>query len=138
MFGHGAFSALKKPSFLLSIISEGNYLWGSSSLAKYSKYCLDSGNPEKKLFQFGDHIILIVCVKHLLWLRENTRHWVSLCYQKISGFEIPLKQKFSTWFFSEWSKNVKKKYCHADLRRFSDTLTCSLSISYLTEGFLGF
>ena len=53
----------------------------SSFFSKYSKFYLDFANEEKNrenIFEFGDNCIWIGCVKHLLLLRENTSHPVSI------------------------------------------------------------
>ena len=34
-------------------------------------------------------------------------------------------------------QKIRQKYCHADLASVSDPLTCWLSMSILTRGFLG-
>ena len=47
------------------------------------------------------------------------------------------KKNFSSWFSSKVIKKDDKNYCHADWSAASDLLTCSLSISVLTWGFLG-
>ena len=57
---------------------------------------------------FWNNSIRIGCVRHLLLLRENTCHRVSVCEQTVSRFQILLKQNFSSWFRFRVIKKYEK------------------------------
>ena len=78
--------------------------------SKYSKFYVDSRNGAKNsenIF-FWNNSIRIGCVRHLLLLRENTCHRVSVCEQTVSRFQILLKQNFSSWFRFRVIKKYEK------------------------------
>ena len=63
------------------LIPEKNHLWGSSVDSQYHNFYLDFWNAEQNsqnIFRFGDKCIWIGCVKHLLLMRKNISHPVSV------------------------------------------------------------
>ena len=78
---------------------------------KYFKFYVDPWNSAKNwenFFLFGNSCISLGCVKHLLLLRENTFHRVSISWKTVSTFQILLKHKFLSWFSLGEIKNFVK------------------------------
>ena len=125
------------------IISERNHLWSSSFFSKCYKFEVYFRNLKRNWennFCFGDNCIWIGCVKYSLLPGKNTCHRESISYQTVSIFQILLWKIFWNWS----SLRLIKKYDKTTAVKiwvfpcsFSDFLTCWLSISALTQGFLG-
>ena len=58
-------------------------------------YCRKSfSSVWESIFGFGDNSIWIGSIKHSILPRENTFHRVSVIYQRVSRFQIPLRENF--------------------------------------------
>ena len=62
----------------------------------------------RKIFFFGDNSLWIGSVKHSLLPRENTCHRESTCYQRVSRFQILLRQNFSNRNYFKVTKTMSK------------------------------
>ena len=56
--------------------------------------------------------------------------------QYVSRFQIVLRQNFSNWSSFRLIKKIWQNYCHEDFSSVLETLTCSVSVSVITRGFL--
>ena len=88
----------------------------------------------KIFFDFEIIAIWIGGVRHSLLLREKSGVNMLTNSLKISD---TTKTEFSELISFRSDQKIWQKYCGADLSSLSDSLTCWLSISVLTRGFLG-
>ena len=70
------------------------------------------------------------------WEREYLSSGVNML-TKILKISDTIKKEFFEVISFQSDKKIWGNYCYADLSIFSDYLTCSLSISFLTRVFLG-
>ena len=105
IFGYISISAFCSLYFHKEGTSEAHVFF-----SKYSKFYVDfrNGGKNSENIFFWNNSIRIGCVRHLLLLRENTCHRVSVCEQTVSRFQILLKQNFSSWFRFRVIKKYEK------------------------------
>ena len=106
---------------------------------KYSTFDVHFRNFEENsanVFCYGDNCVWIGCVKHSLLPRE----YLSLGVDKLSNsLKIwdTTKTKILELKLFQSDRNIWQNYCREDFCSFSNTLTCWLAVSVLTQGFLG-
>ena len=97
---------------LYSRILKTNNFEGSSFCSKYSKFYLDSGNPEKKsenILWFCDNSIWIGCLKHSLSLRAKLVIGCQYVNKESQDLRYYWTGIFGGNFLSEWSKNMTNR-----------------------------
>ena len=96
----------------------GVYNFGSKSTMgliflcqKFSKVDVDFRNGEQhseNTLGFADNCTFIGIVEHSLLPRENTCYPEPISYQKVSRFQILLRQNFSNWSYIKVIKKFDK------------------------------